>query len=63
MRHLVPASQLMLGFDWPMMPEPLTQPEISAFDAYRGFTHSERAAIVDGNARRLFPRLAERRAA
>ena len=58
MRRLVPASRLMMGFDYPMMPEPTTAPEIAAWQAYEGFDDAQRTAIGAGNALQLFPRLA-----
>lgn len=62
-RRLVPASQLMLGYDYPMMPESTTPPSMAEFDAYDGFGDAERQLIRSQNALRLFPRLARRRAA
>lgn len=55
MRRLVPASQLLMGFDYPFMPEVTIEPAMAGFDGYRGFTRREKAQILRGNAQRLFP--------
>ncbi len=53
-RHLVPASQLMLGFDFPMMPASTVTPVL------RGLTASDRDKIIRDNAFSLLPGLAGR---
>lgn len=54
LRELVPVQQLLMGFDYPLMPETLVAPALQAFMSYEGFTEDERAAICRGNAERLF---------
>ena len=61
-RHLVPPEQLLLGFDYPMMPAETAVTAIDSFRAYRGFDAGARAAIEAGNAARLLPGLAARMA-
>jgi 6-methylsalicylate decarboxylase len=57
-RHLVPADQLLMGFDYPMMPASTIVPARSRFAAYGDLSPTERDMILSGNAMRLFPRLA-----
>lgn len=57
LRRLVPASQLLMGFDYPMMPDTTIAPAQQRFEAYSGWQDAERAAIAHGNAQRLLPRL------
>lgn len=58
MRQLVPASQLMMGFDYPMMHPSTIAPSQRRFAAYTGWNDEERRAILHGTAQRLLPRLA-----
>jgi predicted TIM-barrel fold metal-dependent hydrolase len=57
-RHLVPADQLLMGFDYPMMPASTIAPARSRFAAYGNLSQNERDMILSRNAIRLFPRLA-----
>jgi hypothetical protein len=61
-RHLVPASRLMLGFDFPMMPATSVKPALDRFAAYGGLTTAERRQIMEGTAFELLPGLARRMA-
>jgi 6-methylsalicylate decarboxylase len=61
-RRLVPATQLLMGFDYPMMPAPTIAPALARFAAYEGLGAEEKNMILSDNATQLFPRLAERRA-
>jgi predicted TIM-barrel fold metal-dependent hydrolase len=59
-RRLVPASQLMLGFDFPMMPATSVAPALGRFAAYRDLSAGDRRQIMDGAALQLLPQLARR---
>jgi predicted TIM-barrel fold metal-dependent hydrolase len=59
-RHLVPASQLMLGFDFPMMPASTIVPSLGRFEDYPHLTTPDRDKIIQGNALGLLPGLAGR---
>jgi predicted TIM-barrel fold metal-dependent hydrolase len=59
-RHLVPASQLMLGFDFPMMPAGTITPALGRFEDYQRLATEDRDKIVQGNALGLLPGLAGR---
>jgi 6-methylsalicylate decarboxylase len=59
-RHLVPASQLMLGFDFPMMPASTVAPSLRRFEDYQQLTPTDRDKIIQGNALRLLPGLGSR---
>jgi predicted TIM-barrel fold metal-dependent hydrolase len=59
-RHLVPASQLMLGFDYPMMLEETIGLVWEKFETYPKFTPGERYDIIQGTALSLLPALAGR---
>ena len=56
LRALVPADRLLMGFDYPLMPEATIDPGQQAFDRYPGFDDDEKRKIASGNARRLLPR-------
>ena len=56
----IPASRLMLGFDHPFMPAAAIAPAQRALATFTEFDDDERAAIREGTARRLFPRLSRR---
>jgi len=58
-RHLVPSSQLMLGFDFPMMPASTISGAWKKFEDY-GHSAGDRYNIVQGTALELLPTLAER---
>ena len=57
LRALVPADRLLMGFDYPLMPEATIEPGQQAFARYAGFDAVEKRQIFSGNARRLVPRL------
>jgi predicted TIM-barrel fold metal-dependent hydrolase len=59
-RRLVPAKQLLMGFDYPMMPASTITPALARFAAYEGLGAEEKDMILSDNATQLFPRLAER---
>ena len=56
LRALVPPTQLLMGFDYPLMPPQTIEPAKTSFAAYGGFDGTEKAQIISGNAQRLFPR-------
>ncbi len=56
LRALVPADRLLMGFDYPLMPEATIAPGQQAFERYPGFDDDEKRKIASGNARRLLPR-------
>jgi 6-methylsalicylate decarboxylase len=58
-RHLVPAHQMLMGFDFPMMPASTIAPARSRFAAYEDLRPQERDMILWQNAMRLLPRLAK----
>ena len=60
LRHLVPASRLMLGFDFPMMTANTIAPSLARFEAYPKLAMADRDGIVRGNALGLLPGLASR---
>jgi 6-methylsalicylate decarboxylase len=57
-RRLVPASQILMGFDFPMMPASTIASAQEQFATYEGMQRDEKRMILAGNALRLFPRLA-----
>lgn len=57
---LMPASQLLMGFDIPYMPTPTFRPAIERVQQFPGFSPSDREMIAHGNAARLYPRVAAR---
>jgi predicted TIM-barrel fold metal-dependent hydrolase len=57
LRRLVPPERLLMGTDYPMMPDTEIAPAMQAFSAYEGFGEAERQLIVRTNALALFPRL------
>ena len=58
-RHLAPPSQLMLGFDFPMMPAITIPPAWKKFEDH-DYSARDRYNIVQGTALDLLPGLAER---
>jgi predicted TIM-barrel fold metal-dependent hydrolase len=58
-RHLVPPSRLMLGFDFPMMPASTVPGAWRSFEDY-GYSAGDRFDIIQGTALNLLPGLAER---
>jgi predicted TIM-barrel fold metal-dependent hydrolase len=59
LRHLVPAHQMLMGFDFPMMPASTIAPARSRFAAYEDLRPQERDMILWQNAMQLLPRLAK----
>lgn len=57
-RRLVPAERLLMGFDYPLMPDATIAPALRALETYDGFSDQDRQLISHDNAFRLFPRLA-----
>jgi predicted TIM-barrel fold metal-dependent hydrolase len=58
-RHLVPPSRLMLGFDFPMMPAGTIPGAWKSFEDY-GYSAGDRFDIIQRTALNLLPALAER---
>ena len=56
-QQLVPASQLLMGFDHPFMPERSIRPAIDDVRQWAGFDDSDLPLIANGNASLLYPRL------
>ncbi len=59
--EIVPPSRLLVGFDIPFMPVPTMRPAIASIAAWEGFEDDDVAAILHGNAARLFPSVEARR--
>ena len=57
LRHFVPPSQLLLGFDFPFMPPTTIPAALAALDRFEGWSADERRQIYAGSALSLFPRL------
>ena len=60
MLRLMPASQLLLGFDFPLMPPVTIAPAIASLESFDGLSPDDQKAIASGNARRLLPRVGAR---
>lgn len=60
--QLVPPTQIFMGFDYPLMPVQSILPTQNGLRTYTGFSNEDREAIRYGNALRMFPGLAARRA-
>lgn len=58
LRQLVPASQILLGTDYPFTPEWETRGTVNRLTALPLLNEQERQNIAGGNALKLFPRLA-----
>jgi predicted TIM-barrel fold metal-dependent hydrolase len=54
-RRLVPASQILMGFDYPMMPSDTIGSAMASFNSYAGLTPKEREMILRSNALTLLP--------
>jgi aminocarboxymuconate-semialdehyde decarboxylase len=54
---LVPTSQILMGFDYPMMTVPTFLPAQTEVANHKGLTELEVNSIFSGNAMALFPRL------
>jgi predicted TIM-barrel fold metal-dependent hydrolase len=59
-RELVPASQLLMGFDRPYMPEWSLGPAIRDLEQWEGFTQDDLEQIAHQNALLLYPTVAAR---
>jgi 6-methylsalicylate decarboxylase len=57
---LVPASQLLMGLDFPLMPRSTFAPAIADVGRYPAFSEADLRSISYANAFRLFPGLARR---
>lgn len=58
LKEFVPADRLLVGYDYPYMPEVTIAPHIRTFDGFAGFSDVEKDMIRTRNAARLLPRLA-----
>jgi predicted TIM-barrel fold metal-dependent hydrolase len=59
LKEFVQADRLLVGYDYPFRPEATIAPQAAVFDRFDGFNEAEKGLIREGNARRLFPRLAK----
>jgi 6-methylsalicylate decarboxylase len=57
---LVPVSQLLMGFDFPLMPKSSFAPAIADVGRYSAFSETDLRSISYANAFRLYPELAKR---
>jgi 6-methylsalicylate decarboxylase len=57
---LVPVSQLMMGLDFPLMPESTFLPAIADIGRYSAFNNADLRSLSYGNAGRLYPALKAR---
>src|SRR6266478_1558257 len=57
---LVPVSQLLMGFDFPLMPKSSFAPAITDVGRYPAFSETDLRSISYANAFRLYPELAKR---
>src|SRR6267143_1498948 len=57
---LVPVSQLLMGFDFPLMPKSSFAPAIADMGRYSAFSETYLRSISYANAFRLYPELAKR---
>src|ERR1700716_1743659 len=57
---LVPVSQLLMGFDFPLMPKSSFAPAIADVGRYSAFSEADLRSISYANAFRLYPELAKR---
>jgi predicted TIM-barrel fold metal-dependent hydrolase len=57
---LVPVSQLLMGLDFPLMPESTFAPAIADVGRYPAFSEADLRSISSANAFRLYPELAKR---
>jgi len=60
-RASIPASQLLIGYDFPYAPAQMAPPAWHEFETFEGFSAADREIITSGNADLLFPHLAKRR--
>ncbi len=59
LQALAAPDRILFGTDYPYIPDRVAESETAGTDAYAGFDGAARAAMERGNARRLFPRLAQ----
>ena len=59
LRDLAGPDRILFGTDYPYIPDAVAESETAGTDGYEGFDETARAMMEHGNARRLFPRLAE----
>jgi predicted TIM-barrel fold metal-dependent hydrolase len=57
--NVVDPGQLLMGFDYPMMPSRTIGPAIAEFAGYEGFSDAEKVMVARRNAGRLLPRFAD----
>ena len=57
LKEFVAADRLVVGYDYPYMPEATIAPHVRTFDGFAGFSDGEKDMIRTGNATRLLPRL------
>src|SRR5260221_790728 len=57
---LVPASQLVIGLDYPLLPKSTFAPAIADIGRYRAFSDTDLQSLSYGNAGRLYPALKAR---
>jgi 6-methylsalicylate decarboxylase len=57
---LVPASQLLMGLDFPLMPKSTFAPAIADIGRYPSFNKADLESLSHGNAGRLYPALKAR---
>ena len=58
--ELVPVSQLLMGLDYPFMPDPSYSPAIADIGRYPRFSEADLQSISHGNAGKLYPALTAR---
>jgi predicted TIM-barrel fold metal-dependent hydrolase len=59
MKELIPASQILFGSDLPFAPEKLTAESVAGLEQTTLISAETKQAINNGNALKMFPRLAE----
>ena len=57
LKEFVAVDRLVVGYDYPYMPEATIAPHIRTFDGFAGFSEEEKETIRTRNAMRLLPRL------
>ena len=59
LQSLAGPDRILFGTDYPYIPDEVADSETAGTDAYDGFDEAPRAMMEHGNAKRLFPRLAD----
>ena len=59
LQGLAGPDRILFGTDYPYIPDEVADSETAGTDAYDGFDEAARAMMEHGNAKRLFPRLAD----